>query len=131
MSVTSYLFAMAAFYVFRVTAPSLWHAQAWSIEGLQRAFGNRQNLLEPSAACARAKRAGNNTVEGLVVFALVYAGATAAGATHEALLPGVSLFVWARAAHWAVYIAGLPYVRTVAWGVSLYAMVMMAMAAQA
>lgn len=128
MTVTSYLFAMAAFAWFQVTAASLWHAGAWTVPGLQRAFGNREDMPEMSAACGRSKRAASNTVENLVIFALVYAAATAAGATHEQLLPGVTVFFWARVAHYVVYLAGLPYVRTAAWAVGLYGMVMMAMA---
>lgn len=128
MSVTSYLFAMAAFTWFQVTAASLWHARGWSVAGMQRAFGNREDMPEMSPACGRSKRAANNTVESLVIFAVVYAAATAAGATHEQLLPGVTTYFWGRVAHYVVYLAGLPYVRTAAWAVSLYGMVMIAMA---
>ena len=41
---------------------------------------------------------------------------------------GAQLFFWCRLAHAVVYIAGIPYLRTLAWLVSVVGMVMIAVA---
>ncbi|MFT4570659.1 MAG: putative MAPEG superfamily protein [Hyphomicrobiaceae bacterium] len=42
-----------------------------------------------------------------------------AGVSNEATLFGATLFFWARIVHGAVYIAGIPYIRTAAFVVGL------------
>ena len=48
--------------------------------------------------------------------------AAAAGISSEATAWGAQLFFWARVAHAAIYIAGIPYVRALAFVASLSGM---------
>jgi uncharacterized MAPEG superfamily protein len=45
--------------------------------------------------------------------------AKAAGVRNDMTLLGAQLFFWGRVAHAALYIAGIPWARTAAWGVSV------------
>ncbi|MGF1501634.1 MAG: MAPEG family protein [Paracoccaceae bacterium] len=62
---------------------------------------------------ARAHRAHRNAVENLAVFAALVLAVEASG-THDALTAAAAAaFFWLRLGHFAVYVAGLPVVRTV------------------
>ena len=39
-------------------------------------------------------------------------------------LLGAELFFWGRLAHWLIYIAGIPWLRTLAWLVSVLGMIL-------
>ena len=49
-----------------------------------------------------------------------------AGASNENTQLGMALFFWGRVAHAITYIAGIPYVRTLAFVVSLNGMMLIA-----
>lgn len=83
--------------------------------GFAAGVGNRQTLPELPEWAARANRAHRNMVENLPVFAAVLLAAQFAGVSNEQTVWGANLFFWARIAHGLVYIAGIPYVRTVAF----------------
>lgn len=101
-------------------AGSLLRARAWTPTGLNLALGNRDRMPEPSALGARAERAARNTLENLVLFAVLALVAHAAGAGNSAqVLLGAQLFFWARLAYLAVYIAGIAYLRTGVWALGM------------
>lgn len=83
--------------------------------GLMAAMGNRDTpaILPPWAQ--RAKRAHANAVENLVLFAplVLVAGIMAPGA--PAVSAAARVYLLARVLHYAVYVAGLPVVRTLAF----------------
>lgn len=81
--------------------------------------GNRETALEGKAWVGRAQRAYRNMLEGLLPFAAVVLAAAAAGISNPATVLGAQLFFWARVAYAAVYIAGIPWLRTVVWTVGL------------
>ena len=83
--------------------------------GFAAGVGNRQTLPELPEWAARANRAHRNMVENLPVFAAVLLAAQFAGVSNDQPGWGANLFFWARIAHGLVYIAGIPYVRTVAF----------------
>ena len=63
------------------------------------------------------------------VLALVQAvvavqGALVAGKTNSTTLLGAQIFLYARIAYALVYLAGLPWVRTATWGVSVVGLAM-------
>lgn len=92
-------------------------------------MGNRdQGMAEPSVWNRRAKRASANMAENLLWFAALVLVAQAAGVSTENTALGAQLFFWGRVGHAAIYIAGVPYVRTLAWMVSLAGMGMIALA---
>ena len=87
--------------------------------GLPTLAGNREGLPEIKGWGGRAARAHRNMLENLVLFAILVLVAVAAGKTNAMTLLGAQIFLYARIAYAAVYIAGLPWVRTAVWGVSV------------
>jgi uncharacterized MAPEG superfamily protein len=80
--------------------------------GLAWGFGNRETPLAVPAWAGRAQRAHANLVENLAPFAALVLAAHASGRANAATALGATLFFWGRVAHAAVYIAGIPYLRT-------------------
>lgn len=95
------------------------------IQGLPRALGNPQADDKPLPEWARrAKVAHSNAVENLVVFAPIVIGAHMLNATDATTLSAAWLYLLARAAHYVIYLLGIPVVRTLAyfagWGAMIY-----------
>ena len=55
-------------------------------------------------------------------FALIVVAAQMVGVSNDQTLHGMTLFFWGRIGHLLVYIVGIPYLRTVAFAVSLAGM---------
>ena len=91
--------------------------------GLPTMAGNRESVPEPEGWMARAKRAHLNMVENLAPFGALVLVAHVAGQADGTTALGAQLFFWGRLAHAVVYIAGLPWVRTAAYVVSVIGMV--------
>jgi len=87
--------------------------------GLAKLAGNRDGMPEITGWGGRAARAHRNMLENLVLFAILVLVAVVAGKTNAMTLLGAQIFLYARIAYAAVYIAGLPWVRTAVWGVSV------------
>lgn len=100
-------------------AASLIRVKGWTQRGMRLAFGNRDNLPDATAFAGRAERTARNTLENFVLFAALALVAQAAGATSERVIFGAQLFLWARLFYVPVYLAGIAFLRTVVWGVSL------------
>ena len=100
-------------------AASLMRVRAWTPRGMGLAVGNRDNLPEASPLAARTDRAARNTLENLVFFAALVLTAHAAGVDNAQVLLGAQVFLWARIVYLAVYMAGIPVLRTLVWAVSL------------
>lgn len=100
-----------------------------STAGVQWNLGNRDEQPPPSPIAGRADRAAKNLVENMPIFIAVFVAARFAGATPEAIAPGAHLFVWARLLYLAVYLIGVPYLRTLVFGVSVVGIFMVAGAA--
>ena len=82
------------------------------------AFGNREGVAEPTGIAGRASRASKNQIEAMAMFLAVVLAAHVAGKAPQAAL-GATIFFWARLVYWPVYLAGIVYLRTAIWGVSL------------
>jgi uncharacterized MAPEG superfamily protein len=92
--------------------------------GLSALAGNREGLGPLDGFAGRARRAHRNMLESLPLFiALVLIAQIAAKADATTLL-GAQLFFWGRVAHWLIYLAGIPWLRTAAWAVSVIGMAM-------
>ena len=63
-------------------------------------------------------------LENLVLFAVLVLIAVATDKTNAMTLLGAQIFFWARVAYAAVYIVGLPWIRTGVWAVSVAGLVM-------
>ena len=94
--------------------------------GLVYGFGNRDQPEPLSRWGERALRAHRNMLENLPPFAALVLVAQVAGISNEATALGAVLFFWGRVAHAIIYIAGLPYLRTVAFAVALIGMLRIA-----
>jgi uncharacterized MAPEG superfamily protein len=87
--------------------------------GLSTLAGNREGLPEMKGWAGRAARAHRNMLESLVLFAALVLVAQIVGARNAMTLLGAQLFFWGRVAHAVIYIAGIPWLRTLAWTVSV------------
>ena len=92
--------------------------------GLMRLVGNREGMPEITGWGGRASRAHWNMLENLVLFAALVLVAVAAGKTNDMTLLGAQLFFWARLAYAVIYVAGIPWLRTAAWLVSVLGLIL-------
>jgi uncharacterized MAPEG superfamily protein len=81
--------------------------------------GNRETALEGHGWVGRAQRAYRNLLEGLLPFAVLVLLANAAAVSNHLTVLGAQLFFYARVVYAAVYIIGIPWLRTVVWFVGL------------
>ncbi len=87
--------------------------------GLAYAAGNRDEELTLPAWGTRAERAQKNLLANLPAFGALVLVAAVSGISNEATVWGAQLFFWARVAHAIAYVAGIPYLRTVAFAASI------------
>ena len=92
------------------------HTPTWTRQGARLAFGNRDQLPERSAFAHRADRAAKNMLENMVLFIGLFVAARSTGADPEL---GAAIFFVARVVYFVLYLAGVAYVRSVVWMVSL------------
>ena len=92
--------------------------------GLPMLAGNHEKFPEITGWAGRAARAHRNMLENLPLFAALVLVAVTAGKTNDMTLLGAQLFFWGRVAYAAVYVAGVPWLRTGVWVVSVIGMVM-------
>ena len=97
---------------------------AMRVYGLPALAGNRDDLPPPPPYVARAKRVVSNHIEGLVVFATILLAAAVAHISNRWTVLGSELYFWGRVAHAGLYLAGVPFVRTLAFGVAVAGMVL-------
>jgi uncharacterized MAPEG superfamily protein len=94
--------------------------------GLSALAGNRDDLPGMTGMAGRAKRAHLNMIENLVLFAALVLIAAVANKANATTAMGAMIFFWARLAYAIIYVAGVPWLRTVAWFASVIGMVMIA-----
>jgi uncharacterized MAPEG superfamily protein len=105
-------------WVMLFTASTL-RSRSWTPSGMKIGFGNRDDVPEPTPLAARADRAAKNMLENLVLFVAAIVAARFSVADPEDLALGSQLFFHARVAYFAVYLAGIPYLRTLVWAVGV------------
>lgn len=93
--------------------------------GLLPAVKNPRPDGPPEANWAyRAECAHRNAVENLILFAPLVIIVTMTGAATAATATACLVYFIARVAHWAIYVAGIPFLRTpafaVGWAVQIY-----------
>ena len=89
--------------------------------GIRWNAGNREGETQPLTGVAgRAARASGNFLETFPFFAAAILAITVTkhATSHTAL--GAEFYFWARLVYLPVYLAGIPYVRTAVWAVSLW-----------
>jgi uncharacterized MAPEG superfamily protein len=92
--------------------------------GLPTLAGNREGMRPLEGFAGRAQRAHRNTLESLPLFIALVLIAHIAGKADATTLLGAQLFFWGRVAHWLIYLAAIPWLRTAAWAVSVIGMVL-------
>ncbi len=86
------------------------------VAGVPATLGNPSPDMPALPAWAeRARRAHANAVENLVVFAAVILAAHAAGVSTDTTVLAAKIYLGARIAHYLVFTAGIPVVRTLAF----------------
>jgi uncharacterized MAPEG superfamily protein len=100
--------------------------RAFQPGGVDRAFGNRADLPEPTPLAGRADRAAKNMVENLAMFVALIAAVHFAGKASEQTTLGANIFFWSRLAFWPCYLAGITHLRTLIWLASILGMAMIA-----
>lgn len=83
--------------------------------GLPALAGNREGLQPATGWAGRAARAHRNMLENLALFAALVLIAAVAGRTDATTLLGAQIFFWARLVYAFVYLAGIPWLRTLVW----------------
>ena len=92
--------------------------------GLGPLAGNRDQLPQLTDFAGRAQRAHWNMLESLPLFIALVLVAHIAGRANGTTLTGCELFFWGRLAHWLIYLLGVPWLRTVAWVVSIIGLIL-------
>ena len=92
--------------------------------GVMPLFGNREGMPVLTGWAGRAYRAHHNMLENVVLFAALVLVAVVAQKTNDKTLLGAQLFLWARLAYAVIYVAGIPFLRTAAWLVSIIGLVL-------
>lgn len=109
-------------------AASLIRAKGWTPHGMQIALGNRDKPMAETPFSGRADRTARNTLENFVFFAALALTAHVAGVTDPRVVLGAQIFFWARLLYIPIYYAGITYVRTAVWLVSIAGLGMMILA---
>ncbi len=94
--------------------------------GLPTLAGNRQGMPDLTGWVGRTQRAHRNMIENLVLFAALVLIAVVAGKSNPITLMGAQVFFWARLVYAFVYGAGIAWLRTGVWAVSVVGMGMIA-----
>ena len=87
--------------------------------------GPRDGEPKPlSGMAARAERAFRNFLETFAFFAAAVLAVVVAGRTDASTALGAQLYLWARLVYVPLYLLGIPYLRSLAWVVSVAAIAM-------
>jgi uncharacterized MAPEG superfamily protein len=122
MTTLTYLVLSTALTWLLLIGASLAKTRGWTAAGLRVAFGNRENVqADATSVVGRLERASRNMAENLPLFTAVVAAAYLSGARDETTV-GAATFFWARVVYVPLYLAGIPYLRTAVWAVSVAAM---------
>lgn len=86
--------------------------------GMAKAMGYADNPPEPPKWAQRSQRAHLNLLENLPIFAVLVLVAQITNSFDSLTAAGAALFFWGRIGHAIVYVAGIPYLRTLLFGAS-------------
>ena len=102
-------------------------ASANQAVGLNTLAGNRESMGDLTGFAGRARRAHLNMIENMVLFTALVLVAAVAGKANAMTAMGALIFFWARLIYAVIYLLGIPWLRTLAWAVSVVGMVMIAL----
>ena len=95
--------------------------------GLKWNVSARDGVAVPlTGVAARVERASRNFLETFAFFAAAVLTVVVAQKTSPETALGAQIYFWARLVYLPVYAAGIPYLRTLIWAVSLAGLVLVA-----
>jgi uncharacterized MAPEG superfamily protein len=83
--------------------------------GLPTAAGNQHDIAPWTGANDRLNRAIRNLIEAVAIFVPLAVAVEVMGLTNSTTALGAEIFLISRVIHAAVYVLGVPWVRTTAW----------------
>lgn len=95
-------------------------------QGFAWGLGPRDEPRDMTALQGRMRRIVSNHIEGMAVFAALVLVGHLAGVSNGVTAGGAVLYAVSRVAFAAVYMAGLPVVRSVVWGAGVVGLGMIA-----
>ena len=99
-----------------------WHSKGLlGSAGMIWGIGNRETTPETAPWIGRADRASRNMLENLGPFTILVLVAHVSGLTNATTATACQVFLAARIAHGVVYVAGIPWLRTLAFFVGMIA----------
>lgn len=81
--------------------------------------GARDGIMDKNTKTLRAKRANQNMIEALAIFVPLVLCAAYLDRFNALTALGAALFFWGRVAYAPLYWLGVPWLRTLAWAISL------------
>ena len=88
------------------------------VRGLRDTVGYPEDPQPLAPWAERMKKAHYNAVENLVMFAALVLMLNALGISNATTVLACNIYFWARLAHYLVYSAGIPWLRTLSFFVS-------------
>lgn len=95
-------------------------ALATQQRGVKWNAGNREGEKPLTGVADRAARASRNFLETFPFFATAVLAIAMTSRFSPQTTLGAELYFWGRVAYLPIYLAGIPYVRTVVWAVALW-----------
>jgi len=97
---------------------------AMRTKSLATLVGPRDDIADESVLSGRCRRANHNMMEGMLMFFPLAFVALHTNPVGSLALTGAALFVFARIVYAFLYWFGVPWLRTLAWAVSLLGLVL-------
>ena len=88
-----------------------------AVLGLREVMGYPNDPKPMAPWAERGKKAHYNAVENLAVFAALVLAGSQANKLDSATAMSAMVYFWARLVHYVVYVAGIPYLRTLSFTV--------------
>lgn len=92
--------------------------------GLKHAASARDGTIDKTLFVQRAKRANQNMIEGLMMFVPLVLVAVQSEQTAGLSLIGAAMFFFGRLAYAPLYWFGVPWLRSIAWFVSIIGIIL-------
>jgi len=96
------------------------------VNGLKGAVGSRDDEVLTSGIGGRFERAYYNMLETFPVFVALVLTVHVSESWDTTSALAVQLYFWARVAYIPLYVSGIPFLRSIAWVVSMVGIVMLA-----
>ena len=106
------LFAVSILSLLQFMPYFMAHLKHWGITGI---VSNRDNMPALPSWAVRAQEAQGNLNENLIHFSIIVLVLHVLGLSNEMSALGATVFFYARAAYWVLYIAGVTWLRTMAF----------------